>query len=116
MSTFKPFWQEAADYILPRRQRFLVTDSNKGDRRNQKIVDATATKSLRTLKSGMMSGITSAARPWFRLTTPDPDLAEFKPVKEWLHSVQRRMETVHNRSNIYNSFPILYGDMATFAT
>lgn len=115
-STFMPTWREVAEYILPRRPQFTVTDTNKGDRRNQKIIDSTATLAARTLRSGMMGGVTSPARPWFRLTTPDPALAEFQPVKEWLHTVTERMKTIMLRSNLYNALPTIYGDIGVFAT
>ena len=115
-SSFLSHWRDIGEYILPRRPRFTVTDANRGDRRNQKIIDSTATMAARTLRSGMMSGVTSPARPWFRLTTPDPDLAEFGPVKEWLSLVERRMTTSFLRSNLYNVLPIVYGDMGVFAT
>lgn len=115
-SSFKPTWRDIADFILPRRPRFFVDDVNRGERRNQKIIDSTGTLAARTLRSGMMAGVTSPARPWFRLSTPDPSLSEFGPVKEWLHDVTVRMQTFFLRSNIYNSLPILYGDMGVFGT
>jgi hypothetical protein len=114
--SFVAHWRELADYILPRRGRFSLTDRNRGDRRSNKIIDSTATLASRTLASGMMSGVTSPARPWFRLTTPDPDLAEFGPVKDWLHIVAQRMNAVFIRSNLYNALPIIYADMGTFGT
>lgn len=115
-NSFKAHWRQLNDYILPRRGRFFVQDNNKGDRRNLNIIDSTGTMAARTLRSGMMSGVTSPARPWFRLTTPDPDLAEFEHVKSWLHDTSNRMATVFLRSNLYNVLPIIYGDMGTFAT
>jgi hypothetical protein len=115
-SSFVSHWRDLNDYILPRRARFFTSDSNRGDRRNQKIIDSTATLAARTLRSGMMSGVTSPARPWFRLTTPDPKLAEFGPVKEWLHLVGQRMSSTFLRSNLYNVLPIVYGDIGVFAT
>ena len=42
----------------------------------------------------MMAGLTSPARPWFRLMTPDPALSEYAPVKEWLWMVEQRMRGV----------------------
>lgn len=115
-STFMPHWRELGDYILPRRPRFTLTETNRGERKNKNIVDSTATLAARTLRSGMMSGVTSPARPWFRLTTPDPDLAEFASVKDWLHDVSLKMATVFIRSNLYNALPIVYGDMGVFGT
>jgi hypothetical protein len=115
-SSFMSHWRELGEYILPRRPRFTITDGNRGDRRNQKIIDSTATMAIRTLSSGMTSGITSPARPWFRLTTPDPDLSEASAVKQWLYTVQSRMNTVFGKSNLYEVLPTLYSDMATFGT
>jgi len=115
-TSFEAHWRDLGDYILPRRPRFTVSDVNRGDRRNQKIIDATATLAARTLRSGMMAGITSPARDWKRLTTPDPDLAEFGPVKSWLHIVNQRMSTAFLRSNLYQSLPIVYGDLGVFGT
>lgn len=115
-STFIPHWRDLADHVLPRRIRLSVTDLNKGDKRNSKIVDSTATLAARTLKSGMMAGITSPARPWMRLVTPNPDLMERRDVREWLHFVTQRMHTVFLRSNLYNALPTLYGDQGVFGT
>lgn len=115
-SSFLPHWRQLGDFILPRRPRFFTSDVNKGDRRNQKIVDSTATLSARTLRSGLMSGITSPAREWKKLTTPDPDMAEFGSVKEWLDVVNRRMSSIFLRSNLYNILPTSYGDLGVFGT
>lgn len=115
-ASFIPTWRDLGDYTLPTRPRFITSNANKGDRRNLKIFDATATMSLRTLSAGMMSGITNPARPWFRLTTPDPALAETGAVKEWLHAVTQRMSTVFLRCNLYTVLPYMYGDLGAFAT
>jgi hypothetical protein len=64
----------------------------------------------------MMSGVTSPARPWFRLTVNDQELAEFKPVETWLYQVTQIMTGSFLRSNLYNSLPIMYGDMGGFGT
>lgn len=114
--TFISHWRELGMYILPRRPRFTITDVNKGDRRNQNIIDSTATESVSVLAAGMMSGVTSPARPWFRLLTGYPELDEQKAVQEYLYEVQRRMETAFLRSNLYNKLPVLYQDIGVFGT
>lgn len=115
-SSFLSHWKQLGDYILPRRPRFNVTEANRGERRNLNIIDSTATLAARTLRSGMMSGVTSPARPWFRLSPQDPDLAEVGAVKDWLYLVSQRMTTVFLKSNLYNCLPIIYGDIGTFGT
>ncbi|EMD9271582.1 phage tail protein [Cronobacter malonaticus] len=115
-TTFEPHWRELSDFIIPRGSRFLTSEANRGDRRNNKIVDPTATMANRTLSSGMMSGITSPARPWFKLATPDPEMMDYGPVKLWLETVQNRMNDMFNKSNLYQSLPLIYSSLGTFAT
>lgn len=109
-------WRDLADFIKPRRPRFFSGDRNKGDRRNQKIIDSTASFSARTLQSGMHAGMTNPARPWMKLLTPDPELNEFGAVKNWLHIVTQRMLGVFAQTNVYNALPVHYGDIGVFGT
>lgn len=114
--SFEPHWRELSDYINPRGSRFLTSEVNRNDRRNTRIIDSTGTMAARTLASGMMSGITSPARPWFRLATPDPEMMDYGPVKLWLEAVQNRMNDMFNKSNLYQSLPQLYGSLGTYST
>lgn len=111
-----PDWKDLADYVLPSRGRFLVEDQGRRPPRRNKIIDSSATLAARTQSAGMFTGITSPARPWFRLQTPDPDMMENAAVKEWLHIVEERMRNVMLRSNLYNALPVLFGDLGTFGT
>ena len=115
-STFFGHWQELSDYILPRRGRFLTSKRNDGSKKNGKIIDSTGTMAVRTLSAGMMSGITSPARPWFRLATPDSALMEQSDVKQWLYAVERKMRDIFSRSNLYNSLQTVYEELAVFGT
>lgn len=115
-SSFFTHWQQIDEFISPRRTRFYITDVDRGNRRNNMIINSTGTHAWHTLRSGMMSGFTSPSRPWFRLTTQDPDLAKYEPVKQWLYEVTSLMHDVFLRSNVYNSLPTVYGDMGAFAT
>lgn len=115
-TSFLAHWRTIADNVAPRRPRWYTEDVNKGDRRNQKIQDNTPVLAARTLKSGMMSGITSPARPWFRLSLSDAEYAEAGPVKSWLDRTTDKMNSVFLRSNLYNVLPIVYGDLGIFGT
>jgi len=113
---FDTHWRDLADFILPRRIRLHESQRNQGGKANQNILDSSAKFAANTLASGLHAGLTSPARPWFKLGTPDPDLAEFGPVKEWLHIVTQRLQTFFAGSNLYNALPVLYGDMGVFGT
>lgn len=115
-SGFDAHWRELSDHFFPRRSRWWPGDRNKGDKRNQAILDSTGRFAARTLQHGLHAGLTSPARPWMKLTTPDPDLAAFGPVRAWLHIVTQRMFTIFAQTNLYNALPIVYGDMGVFGT
>jgi len=115
-ASYDSHWAELSRFLVPRRSRFQSGDRNKGDKRNADIINSTARFSARTLQSGLHAGLTSPARPWFKLGTPDPDLARFAPVKEWLHQVTQRMQVVFADTNLYNTLSILYGDLGVFGT
>ncbi len=115
-ATFLTHWRNLSDYIMPRRPRFDQFDINKGDRRSQYIIDSTATFAARTLSSGMMAGITSPARPWFRLGVENDEKNERGAVKVWLSEVTKQMSNVFTKSNIYNTLPNIYLDMGIFGT
>jgi len=110
-------WSEIGGVLLPRSGKFLSgRDSNRGGKRNQKIYDNTATRALRVLAAGMMAGMTSPARPWFRLATADKALMEYGPVKEWLNDVTELMRDIFQRSNTYRSLHQVYEELGAFGT
>lgn len=114
--SFISHWRDLGNFILPRRPRFVLGDQNRGERRNRNIIDSTASKAVRTLKSGMMAGMTSPARPWRKLTVRDQELMKVENVKRWLFDVDEAMESVFHKSHLYNVLPVVYGDCAVFAT
>jgi hypothetical protein len=115
-ASFDTSWRDIASFLFPTRPRWTVSDRNKGDRRNQAIIDNTATYAMNTLRSGLHAGLTSPARPWMKLTTPDPGLARKPNVASWLQEVTDRMHAIFHMSNIYNALPMGYGDIGVFGT
>ena len=109
-------WKEISDYLLPRSGRFFTDDRNRGEKRHNNIYDSTGTRALRVLAAGMMAGMTSPARPWFRLTTSDPQLDESAAVKAWLADVTRLMQMVFAKSNTYRALHSMYEELGAFGT
>lgn len=113
----EPQWQDLADYIRPDRLRIQeagTADARRGRPDRKKIKDAIGTIALRTLASGMHSGITSPSRPWFRLTTIDPEYREAAAVKDYLGKVAVIMRDVFSQSNFYNAAHLSYSDLGLF--
>lgn len=115
-SSWRAHYQDIANYVLPRSGRFFTTDNKQDQSKYNKIYDNTGTLALATLSAGLMAGMTSPARPWFRLTTPDPSLAQSEPVKLWLNAVTRLMQTIFARSNTYRALHSVYEELGAFGT
>lgn len=110
-------WSQLATYLLPRRYRWLVTPNQmRGAPLNGAIMDSTGTIAARVLASGMMSGITSPTRPWFKLRISGYGGDEINPVNIWLAECEKRMMHVFQESNFYNAAAVMYMDLAIFGT
>lgn len=110
--------RELADYLLPRRYKWLITPNqqDRGSPINQHILDSTGTLSARNLASGMMSGISSPTRPWFKLRIGKIDSTQTSPISLWLAECERLMMLVFQQSNFYNTMAIWYYDLVIFGT
>lgn len=104
-----------SQYINPRRGLFGREDQRRR-RQMSSIIQNEAMMASRTLGNGMHSGLTSPARPWFRLTTPDPDLAEFSTVRDWLYRTTRLMQDIFASSNFYTARQQTYPEVGDFGT
>lgn len=114
-SSWTAHWRDLSEHILPRNGRFFISDRNKGNRdRQNRLYDSASTRAARILGAGMLSGLTSPARPWFRLTTADRDMAEFQSVKVWLAGVTRMMQHVFSASNTYRALHNTYEELGVF--
>jgi hypothetical protein len=108
-------WKDLIDNFSPRRGKFMTTDQNKGAKRNT-LSNNTPLFARRVLVSGLMTGITSPARPWFRLSPPDPEMDKFGPVREWLDNAERLMYKVFSSSNLYKALPLIYEEAGVIGT
>jgi hypothetical protein len=111
-------WREIAQYYIPKRYVWLASGRELSNYvgKNGTILDGTGTKAGRVLAAGMMNGITSPSRPWFKLRIPGYDDDMDLEARRWLDEVERRMLQVMAESNFYNSLALLYIDLVFFGT
>lgn len=122
---FRQHWRDLADYILPTRYAWLLSEEERRRKmtRNPNIIDGTATQAARVLASGMLNGITSPSRPWFKLRLKSTGQQSFfetgnenYTVRRWLDEVERRMLVTMAETNFYNSLAVMYLDLVIFGT
>lgn len=115
-SHWSSLYQELRDNISPASGRFTIGEAPNKAARNKKIIDSTASKGLRTLKSGLMAGMTSPSRPWFRLAAGDEDAQDDPAAQEWAFQVRTTMFDVFRASNVYRMLNTCYGDIGLYGT
>lgn len=122
-SSWAAHWRELAEYILPRRYRWLgsgtasiVSTTNRGRPINQRIINSSATQAARDCASGIMSGAMSPTRPWFRLKLADDAMMQDQDIKIWCEEATRRMMEVMSTSNYYGAKGIQNLDLVIFGT
>jgi len=121
-SGFMSDWRDISDFVLGVQSRFLQSESQNStdcgssnrSARNDSLYNETAKFAAQTLASGMMAGITSPARPWFNLVTPDPDMMDYGPAKTWLSQVEKILYMIFARSNFYKAMHTSYLNLGIF--
>lgn len=118
-------WSELAQYIEPRRSIWLTqstggwpTPNNmtRGRQINNSIVDPTGTYAVRVCSSGMMGGLASPSRPWFKIVPSFKGEQIDAEGKAWIDEVEDRIYMILANSNFYNSFAQECEDMVVFGT
>lgn len=117
-------WSDLAQYIEPRRSIWLTQSTggipspnnmSRGRPINNSIVDPTATYAVRVCSSGIMSGLASPSRPWFKVM-PSINIELDDEGRKWLDDVEDRIYTILAGSNFYNSFAQECEDLVVFGT
>lgn len=83
---------------------------------NNSIVDPTGTYAVRVCSSGMMSGLASPSRPWFKIVPSVKGIQIDAAGRAWLDEVEDRIYTILAGSNFYNSFAQECEDLVVFGT
>jgi hypothetical protein len=111
-------WSKLAEYILPQRYHFLITPNrmDRGKPLNEAIIDTTGTRAMRICASGLMSGLMSPSRPWFRLDIANNGVVPDRDTKAWLDDTRDRMLTIMAGSNFYSTMAQMFEDIVTFGT
>ncbi len=115
-ATWWQHWSEITQFVTPRQGRYFAQDRNKGQKRHNNIYDSTGTRALNILAAGLMGGLTSPARPWFRLATADEQLNKQPAVKQWLNDTTNLMLTIFQKSNTYRALHNIYKELGAFGT
>lgn len=110
-------WASLAELFLPCRRRADTDETaRKTPRLNGRLVNSAGVLAMRTLAAGMQGGMTSPARPWFRLTLKHRADEGACGLNAWLDEATQAMQAALHHSNFYNAVHGLYADLGAFGT
>lgn len=118
-------YSDLAKFILPRRSIWLTQSAGglpspnsmtRGLEINEAILDPTATFATRICAGGLMSGLASPSRPWFKIIPAMRGATIDDEARVWLDTVEEVIYTVLARSNFYNAFAQECEDIVIYGT
>lgn len=107
-----PIWRELAATYLPYIHPWL-TNPHKQERLalNPNYITSEGLIALRTQTAGLMNGITSPTRPWFKLGVGVDSSRLSLRSRQWLNNAEQTMYSVLAKSNFYNTMAMNYFDL-----
>lgn len=116
--TWLSTWMELAAFFLPRRAKWWISPNlyNRGRFLNDQIIDSTGVQAMNTCASGMWSGLTNPARPWYGFVPAIEGVELDMEAKVWLEDLKNRSLAVLAGSNFYSTTAQLFQDVTTFGT
>lgn len=110
---WRSLWQEAADYIMPKRSNVLSMVTP-GTKQTEKLFDSTGIHSNELLGASMKQAITPANVKWFSIRHRDEELMKDEDAVRWLEDCARRMFLAFHQSNFDSEVHELDLDLGAF--
>ncbi|MAN64590.1 MAG: phage head-tail adapter protein [Parvibaculum sp.] len=88
--TWESLWEEISERVLPRSSEFTGTRTP-GDKRTDKMYDATSALALERFAAAVESLLTPRGARWHTLRTSDPELSRVPEVAAWFDAVENAL-------------------------
>ena len=118
-------WADLAEFELPRRSIWMTQSSGgiptpnnmtRGREINKSIVDPTATYAARICSGGLVSGLVSPSRPWFKMTAMVGNKDLDADGRKWMDETEDRIYKILAATNFYESEAQEKEDIVVFGT
>lgn len=80
-------WREIAERVLPRQDWFQASNKTPGEKRTEKVFDATAGLALERFAAAMESMLTPRTMRWHKLKVRNPEISDDKSIQAYLDEV-----------------------------
>jgi len=111
-------WGQIARYMRPERMYLWITENtySHGLRKDQAIVDRTATLAGEVCAAGLMAGLTDPDRDWAKFGPAIPGFELDQAAQAWYEDISERYNYVLTHCNFYDAQAQHYDDLVFFGT
>lgn len=112
------YWSVLAEFFIPRRYKWLVVANkmSRGRPINEAIIDSTGLLSVNICASGLWTGLTNPARPWFKFAPAFDSGPLDSDAQAWLEETEARVYQTLAGSNFYSTMAQAFQDVTVFGT
>ena len=120
-SSWDTSFMQLRDYIMPRAGKFWADMNSqsaaaRGQRKDNKIIDNTATRAARVLGAGLLAGMASPSEPWMELQAADLEVRKLQTVKQWCADATDELLSLFAGSNVYRTLHSMFEELGVFGT
>lgn len=115
-SSWEGQWRQLGAFFAPRSQQWNYSDTNRGNRKDFAIINETGLLALRTLSAGMITGMSSQTRAWFKLGDEDQEFNARQDVRDWFEKAEEDTRAVFLKSNTYQTLLNAYSEEGLYGT
>lgn len=115
-SDWKSYFEDLADYGLPRKA-WVITYRSKGERlKFNYLYDSTAIRGLQKMSAGFHSNITNSSIKWHGFECDNLDLMKDRQVQDFFYKCEAIQFRCYANSNFDNAMQEFYMDAGCFGT
>lgn len=115
-STWEDQWSQCAAFFDPYSPSWDYSDTNIGSRRDYSIINETGLLAHRTLKAGMLNGMSPPSGKWLKIGVDDAKVNMVPAVRQWCEAAQEAVYKTMLGSNFYDCLLELYGEEGLYGT
>ncbi len=100
-TSWLPTHEDIIDFIQPNRGRFVQTDTNRGTRKDNRVINNTATDNSLKLESAIDTSVCPESRDWFVVGLDNPLAMGSRQNREYCHDYQEAMFAALEQCGFY---------------
>ena len=107
-------WSEITEYFCPERGKYNTTHKTKVEVDRKKIINQTPVKCVEEYANGILSGMTSESRSWFKIGLEGVQDLEAESTKEYFNDIENIYYAIFSKSKFYDCARNLYAESGAF--